>query len=77
MPDDHTVIEPGIVTTKESKSEQAPLAPTPGGSKRARRGSPVMIVAIIASAVVVLACIVASAFVAYMFIQQALWYVYG
>ena len=74
MPDDHTVIEPKMVTNQESKSEQAPLAPTPGGSKRARRGSPVMIVAIIASAVVVLACIVASAFVAYMFIQHAPWY---
>ena len=51
--------------------------PTPGGGKRARRGRPIMIVAIIASAVVVLACIVASAFMAHTFIQQALWYVYG
>ena len=66
MPDDHTVIEPEMVTNQESKSEQAPLAPTPGGSKRARRGSPVIIVAIIAIAVVVLACIVASALLAWL-----------
>ena len=74
MPDDHTVIEPEMVTNQESKSEQAPFAPMPDGSKRARGGNPVMLTAVIAIAVVVLACIVASGFVAYMFIQHAPWY---
>ena len=77
MPDDHTVIEPEMVTNQESKSEQAPLAPTPGGSKRARRGSPVMIVAIIASSVVLLAGIATFTLLAYGLIQQSFRYEYG
>ena len=60
------------MTDQESEPEQAQLAP-PGGSNLARRGSAVMIAAIIASAVVALGCIIASAIVANAFILNAPW----
>lgn len=61
------------MTDQESETEEAQPASPPGGSNLARRGSAVMIAAIIASAVVALGCIIAFALVTYAFILNAPW----